>query len=173
MSPDATPAATIRPEAPEDAAAIRSVVTHAFGRADEAALVDALRGAGKTPVALVAIVDTRVVGHVLFSPVTLDGAPLGLGLAPLAVAPEVQHRGVGAALVRAGLAAVRDGGTRVVVVLGDPDYYRRFGFVAAESRRLRCEYDAPPGAFQVNELAPGALAGRSGLVRYAPEFAAV
>ena len=58
-------------------------------------------------------------------------------------------------------------------MLGDPDYYRRFGFVAAESHRLRCEYDAPPGAFQAIELAPGALAGRTGLVRYAPEFAAV
>ena len=173
MTERASSPAIVRPETSEDAAAVRDVETRAFDRADEAALVDALRGAGKATISLVAIVDGHVVGHVLFSPVTLDGAPLGLGLAPLAVAPEAQRRGVGAALVRAGLAEARAAGHGVVVVLGDPAYYRRFGFVAAEPRDLCSEYDAPPGSFQVAELVPGALAGRSGLVRYAPELAAV
>lgn len=171
---DETPQSpTVRDETPADAAAVRDVVTRAFGRADEAGLVDALRAAGKATVALVAVGDAAVVGHVLFSPVTLDGAPFGVGLAPLAVAPEAQRRGVGGALVLAGLARCRDGGHGIAVVLGDPDYYGRFGFVAAERHGIRSEYDVPPGAFQVLELRPGALAGLVGLVRYAPEFAAV
>jgi putative acetyltransferase len=176
----------VRPETPADAAAVRDVVTRAFGRADEARLVELLRAAGMATIALVAERDGRVVGHVLFSPVTLDGAPIGLGLAPLAVAPAVQRQGIGAALVRAGLAACRaacaaaDAGApgragasrpAAVVVLGSPAYYGRFGFVAAERHALRSEYDVPPGTFQVLELRPGALAGRSGLVRYADEFA--
>lgn len=173
MTERASCPAIVRPETPEDAAAVRDVETRAFDRAGEAALVDALRDAGKATVSLVATVDGRVVGHVLFSPVTLDGAPLGLGLAPLAVDPDVQRRGVGIALVRAGLDAARAAGHGVVVVLGDPAYYRRFGFVAAETRGLRSEYDAPPGSFQVTEVVAGALAGRSGLVLYAPEVAAV
>ena len=163
----------VRAETPGDVVAIRDVVTRAFGRAEEAALVDTLRDAGTVTLSLVAVVDERVVGHVLFSSVTLADAPFGVGLAPLAVAPEAQRRGIGEALVLAGLARCREAGHAVAVVLGDPDYYGRFGFVAAERHGLRCEYDVPPGAFRVLELVPRALAGRTGLVRYAAEFAAV
>ncbi|MEO6029980.1 MAG: N-acetyltransferase [Candidatus Binatia bacterium] len=161
----------VRDETPQDTDAVRNIVTRAFERPDEAALVDALRAAGKATLALVAEQDGRVVGHVLFSPVTLDGAPFGWGLAPLAVLPEEQGSGRGSALARAGLERCRASGVATVVVLGDPEYYRRFGFEAADRHGLRCEYDAPPDAFQVIALAPGALAGRTGLVRYAPEFA--
>jgi putative acetyltransferase len=111
---------------------------------------------------------------VLFSPVTLDAtAYAASGLAPLAVAPEAQRQGIGDALVRAGLARCRAAGHAWVVVLGNPKYYGRFGFVPAERYRITCEYDVPPGVFQIIELVPGALAGRAGLVRYAAEFAAV
>ncbi len=161
----------IRDEMPDDAAAIRDVVTAAFERPDEASLVDALRAAGKATLSLVAERDGRVVGHVLFSPVTLDDAPFGLGLAPLSVLPEEQYAGVGGALMRAGLERCRAAGVATIVVLGSPKYYGRFGFAAADTHGLQCEYDAPPGAFQVIALAPGALARRSGLVRYASEFA--
>jgi len=160
----------VRDETPQDADAVRNLVTRAFERPDEAALVDALRAAGKATLALVAERDGRVVGHVRFSPVTLEGAPFGWGLAPLAVLPEEQGTGVGRALARAGLERCRAAGVATVVVLGDPEYYRRFGFEAADPHGLRCEYDAPPGTFQVIALAPGALIGKTGLVRYVPEF---
>ncbi len=162
---------TIRDESPGDAAALHAVVAHAFERPDEARLVEALRAAGKATVSLVAERDGHVVGHVLFSPVTLDDAPFGVGLAPLAVLPEEQYAGIGSALTRAGLERCRADGVATVVVLGSPKYYGRFGFEAADAHDLKCEYDAPPGAFQVIALVPGALAGKSGLVRYASEFA--
>jgi putative acetyltransferase len=161
----------IRDEQPTDVAVIHDVVARAFERPDEARLVDALRAAGKATISLVAEDEGRVVGHVLFSPVTLAGAPFGSGLAPLAVAPEEQGRGIGGALIRAGLERCRAAGHAFVVVLGSPLYYGRFGFVPAERHELTCEYEAPPGAFQVIELVPGTLAGRIGLVRYATELA--
>jgi putative acetyltransferase len=163
----------IRDERPADAAAVRDVVTRAFERTAEASLVDLLRTAGKATCSLVAERDGGVVGHVLFSPVTLERAPFGWGLAPLAVAPDAQRTGVGGALVRAGLARARAAGVATVVVLGSPAYYGRFGFVAADRHRLTCEYDVPPGVFQVTALVPSALVERRGLVRYTDEFAAV
>ncbi len=163
----------VRDATSADAAAVRDVVTRAFERPGEAKLVELLHAAGKSLVALVAERDGHVVGHVLFSPVALAGAPLGSGLAPLAVAPELHDRGIGGVLVRAGLERCRTAGHAYVVVLGSPVYYGRFGFVPADRFGLGCEYDVPPGVFQVIELVPGALAGRSGLVRYAAEFATV
>lgn len=165
---------TIRDESPADAATIRDVVLRAFAQPAEADLVDALRRAGKATISLVAEVDGRVVGHVLFSPVTLaeaPHAPFASGLAPLAVAPEHQRTGIGSALVRAGLTRCRAAGHAYVVVLGSAAYYGRFGFVDAARYGLHSEYVVPPGVFQVIELAPGALLGRRGLVRYADEFA--
>lgn len=161
----------VRDEQQADVAAIHDVVARAFERPDEARLVEALRAAGKATISLVAEHEGRIVGHVLFSPVTLAGAPFASGLAPLAVAPEMQGRGCGGALVRAGLERCRAARHAFVVVLGSPAYYGRFGFVSAERHSLTCEYEPPPGAFQVIELASGALAGRAGLVRYAAEFA--
>lgn len=174
---------TVRDEAPADLDAVRAVVTRAFEQPAEASLVDALRKAGKATISLVAERDGRIVGHILFSPVTLAEAPHALfapapapfasGLAPLAVAPEEQKTGIGSALVRAGLARCRAAGHAFVVVLGSPAYYGRFGFVDAERHRLHSEYHVPPGVFQVLEIAPGALTGKSGLVRYAAEFEGV
>jgi putative acetyltransferase len=164
---------TIRPEHDGDAAAIRRVHRAAFPTAAEARLVDRLRAAGHARVSRVAESDGRVVGHILFSPVTIDGSRdggEGLGLAPLAVAPPHQRRGIGAALVRDGLAACRHAGRPFVVVLGDPAYYARFGFARAAAAGLDNEYGADE-AFMVLELRPGALPAAGGLVRYAPAFA--
>ena len=169
----------VRAEAPGDVAAIRAVVTAAFGRADEAELVDALRLNGAITLSLVAEDAGRIVGHVLFSPVTIvasagDVLPLrAVGLAPLAVLPASERRGVGGALVRAGLACCRDADFAVVVVLGDPEYYSRFGFVDARRHDLGCEYKAPPGAFQVVEFRPGTLLGEPAIAQYREEFANV
>jgi putative acetyltransferase len=155
---------------------VREVNELAFEQPAEARLVDALRAVARPTVSLVAVDDGRVVGHIFFSPVTIEG-PQGvstaMGLAPMAVRPGRQNAGIGAALVREGLAACATLGERVVVVLGHPHYYPRFGFVPAATQGLSCEYPVPDEVFMVTELAPGALRGRAGLVKYHPEFARV
>jgi putative acetyltransferase len=161
----------VRPERPGDEPAIRAVHERAFGRPQEGALVDALRAAGAHVVSLMAEDDGVVVGHVLFSPVGVEVGDPGLGLGPVGVVPDRQGLGLGSLLVHRGLAECRGRGHEVVVVLGAPGFYRRFGFVPASMHGLRSEYDVPVEAFMVAELVPCALAGRRGLVRYRPEFA--
>ncbi|MBD9629226.1 GNAT family N-acetyltransferase [Pseudomonas sp. PDM19] len=124
----------IRRERPEDVAVIAEVTTAAFAVAEhrsgtEGAIVDALRTAGALSVSLVATLEGEVVGHVAFSPVTLDGADLGwYGLGPVSVRPDLHGRGIGAVLIRAGLERLNALGAKGCVVLGDPAYYPRFGF---------------------------------------------
>lgn len=144
----------------------------AFGHADEARLVESLTRRARPLLSLVAESGGAIAGHILFTPVTLDGfAELLMGLAPMAVAPDKQRCGIGSALVRAGLDGCRSLGAAAVVVLGHPGYYPRFGFVPATRFGLRCEYDAPAEAFMALELRPHALAGAGGSVRYHPAFA--
>lgn len=166
----------IRPEGPADIAAVSAVERAAFGRAEEAELVDRLRAAVRPHVSLVAAVGAEVVGHIFFSPVSIAAAPpdlMPMGLAPMAVLPGRQRAGIGGALIRGGLDACRELGARAVVVLGHVEYYPRFGFVPAVRFGLRCEYAVPDEAFMALELRPGALSGVTGLVRYAPQFAGV
>lgn len=163
----------IRHEQPGDIDSIRRVVELAFGRTDEARLVDALRDNNKFMLSLVALIDDRVVGHILFTPVTIDSGDQSfdaIGLAPLAVLPELQSKGIGSALTRAGLEELRRAGHECVVVLGHPDYYPRFGFVPASRYGIKCEYDVADEVFMLQELRQGALAGRTGTVHYQPEF---
>ncbi len=170
------PLPTVRPETADDIEAVRRVNELAFGRGEEAALVDALRASDAPRVSLVAVEGGRVVGHIFFSPVAVgeEEPPVAaLGLAPMAVLPGWQRSGVGSLLVREGLKESLRAGYKVVVVLGHPEYYPRFGFVKAATRGLSCEYDVPEEAFMVLELEPGALGGRRGVVRYRPEFGAV
>jgi putative acetyltransferase len=161
----------IRTERPTDAAAVRAVVAAAFPTALEAALVDGLRATGRLAISLVAEMEGEVIGHIAFSPVTAGPAKDGLGLAPLAVHPSHQRQGIGVGLVRAGLEACRGAGCGFVVVLGDPDYYRRCGFAPAANWQLTDEYGGGP-AFQAIELREGACPIGPQLVQYAPEFAA-
>ncbi|MBI3992747.1 MAG: N-acetyltransferase [Candidatus Lambdaproteobacteria bacterium] len=164
---------SIRDECPEDVSAIHHVNALAFGQPQEAALVDALRRAGAVLLSLVAVEDGAIVGHILFSPVRVRGGGgefAAVGLAPMAVLPAWQRRGIGSALVRAGLARLRGMGQEAVVVLGHPAYYPRFGFRRASVFGLRWEHAAPDEAFMALELVAGSLAGRQGVVAYRPEF---
>ena len=174
-SPSAGDMTELRAERPEDAVAIRAVLATCFPTEAEARLVELLRAAGHLPVSLVAVGDEGLIGHVAFSPVTLERRAVvgrGVGLAPLAVLEAHRRRGVGAALVRAGLDACATAGFGWVVVLGDPAYYARFGFRPAADAGLRGEYGGGP-AFQVLELRSGSLPVAAGLVRSAPEFASL
>ena len=163
----------IREETTHDHRAIRRAVVAAFKGQLEADLVDTLRRHGKIAASLVATMGYSVVGHVLLTDVMLHGpglAPRGAGLAPLAVRPAVQRRGIGSQLMQAAIARARSAGYGFMVLLGDPAYYRRFGFRTAATLGLACDFEAPEEAFMALELAPGALGGASGLVRYEPEF---
>lgn len=174
--PNFTPI-VLRRERPEDIPAIHALNLSAFGGPGEAKVVDLLRErcSDSDFVSVVAEMAGRVVGQVLFTPVTLraeDGRTLdGMGLAPLAVLPEAQNQGIGSILCRAGLEEIESSGAPFVVVLGSPAYYSRFGFEPAQQYQLRCTYgDVPPGAFMVKVFHPQQMQGLSGVVHYQPEF---
>jgi putative acetyltransferase len=163
----------IRSERPADWQEIRAVNLAAFDTSTEADLVDALRRYAEPIISLVAEDDGHLIGHILFSPVTLTGhSALTLaGLAPMAVVPDRQRHGVGSALVQRGLEQCRQSGVEAVVVLGHAEYYPRFGFTPASRFGLRCEYDVPENVFMALELVSDALTGHSGTIRYHPVFA--
>jgi putative acetyltransferase len=164
----------IRRETQADIDSIHEVNRQAFGREDEARLVDLLRDGGYGRLSLVAVLDGAIVGHILFSdlPVVTDrGIVPALSLAPLAVSPAHQRRGIGSQLVREGLATCRNARHRLVIVLGHPAFYPRFGFSAKLAERLRSPYSGP--SFMALELVNGALDGVIGEVRYPPPFDAV
>jgi putative acetyltransferase len=118
----------------------------------------------------------QVVGHIFFSPVLIEtenSSFTAMGLAPMAVLPEFQKQAIGSQLVRRGLDECCRLGHDIVVVVGHPEYYPRFGFVPGKAKGLSCEYPVPDEVFMVVELNEGALAGRGGLVKYRPEFGSV
>jgi len=159
----------IRTEKPGDHLDTAAVIESAFGRPDEARLVAKLREAGELTISLVAEHEGRIVGHVAFSPIIVDASMHGLGLAPLAVIPEFQRRGIGGRLVLRGVEAAQHAGYDFLVVLGDPHYYGRFGFAAAAAWGLIDDFGGGE-AFQVLALRDGGVPRGAGLVRYAPEF---
>jgi putative acetyltransferase len=164
----------IRAEQPGDVAAIHRVHAAAFPTAAEARLVDALRDAGRLTVSLVALKGDEIAAHIAF-PVEIGsgaGPVPGVGLAPLAVLPEHHRKGIGSRLVCEGLTACKSGGIGFVVVLGDPAYYHRFGFSHARDYGLSNKYGALE-EFMVLVLSPDYLPSHAGLIKYAPEFAAL
>jgi putative acetyltransferase len=164
----------IRSEEPADVSGIRAVNLAAFETKAEADLVDSLREHARPIISLVAEDSGVIVGHILFSPVTLDGKPIQMtGLAPMAVVQASQRHGIGSALVGTGLDACKRNGVGAVVVLGHATYYPRFGFMPASRFGLRCHYDVPDEVFMVLELTPGVLHGRFGMIQYHPAFANV
>lgn len=163
----------IRPEQTSDCVIIHALIAAAFPTEAEANLVDALRRGEKLTASLVAVDNGEIVGHIAFSPVQLAGeTSRGVGLAPLAVAASHRKQGIAADLVQAGLNVCREMGYRWCVVLGEPSYYRRFGFSAGPAAGLRDEYGGGD-AFQVLPLHPDGIPKISGTVRYAEQFNAL
>lgn len=163
----------IRPEKPEDIESIRNINRQAFGQENESKLVDKLRDRGVLTISLVAVQDGEVVGHSAFSPVVVESETSGftaIALAPMAVLPAHQQKGIGSQLVRAGLEECRRLGHEIVFLVGHPDYYPRFGFVPAKPKGVDCEFEVPEEAWMILELREGALAGRRGVVKFEPEF---
>ena len=162
----------VRVEEQKDRASVRAVNLSAFETETEANLVDTLRVQAYPLVSLVAEEGSEVIGHIMFSPVSLPGHPelKIMGLAPMAVAPMHQRRGAGTALVRAGLEQCKKLGFGAVVVLGHPAYYPRFGFQPSAHFGISCEYEVAEEAFMLLELQPGFLQGASGTVRFHEAF---
>jgi putative acetyltransferase len=165
------PAFNLRPERHDDAVPVRAVLASAFGGSTEADLIDRLRADGELVLALVAErANAAIAGYVAFPRLWIESAGLRLaatGLAPLAVAPDIQGHGAGSILVRRGIALLAQRGEQLVFVLGDPGYYTRFGFDAAAASRFKSPYDGPH--FMVLRLTPAAP--REGIVRYPSAFA--
>ena len=162
----------IRAEIRDDVPLVHELNALAFPTEAEADLVDALRDNAQPAVSLVAEQDNTIVGHIMFTPVELCGnsSLKIMGLAPMAVSPDQQKRGIGSQLVREGLDRCRDIGAGAVVVLGHPSYYPRFGFAPASARNIACEYDAPDEAFMMLELTAGYLSDAEGTIRYHDAF---
>lgn len=175
---DDTAAVIVRAENEGDSGAVRKLNKKAFGGNSESKLVDALRGSdGFIPaLSLVAEIAGRVVGYILFSPVEIrdgDKTVPALALAPMAVLPDCQERGIGTLLVKRGLEEAARLGHRIVVVVGHPGYYPRFGFVKAGEKGLRLPFECPDEVFMALELVPGALDGARGEIVYPREFSEV
>jgi putative acetyltransferase len=163
----------VRAATADDLDAIVDIHRAAFGRDAEADLVRRLVAAGRAAISLVAVDDEdTVLGHVLFSPVTIEEGDDGksLGLAPVAVHPDHQRQGLGHDLIEEGIGACFVQDARAVFVLGSPAYYTQFGFTKASVHDLHDAYEGG-NAFQVLPLTIDGLSGYRGRVNYAPEFA--
>jgi putative acetyltransferase len=175
MSPktDHSQSVTIREEAAADIVAIRAVNIRAFGQQQEANIVDTLRANGVVLLSLVATMNEQVVGHIMYSPISIGPDVAGAALAPMAVLPEYQRQGIGSNLVKSGNLRLKDAGCPAVIVVGHAEYYPRFGFVPASTRGIRCEWDVPDNAFMLLVLDEAKMRGVSGLAKYRDEFSTV
>ena len=159
--------ALVRPETPQDYDAIHEINTLAFGLDNEAVLTRGLRDGGYAILSLVAEVDGEPVGHCMFSRIKI-GETDALALAPVSVLPDHQKKGIGRQLIEHGLKECKDMGEERVTVLGNPDYYPRFGFTAELTKNI--EHDFPPHAYMAVELVPGSMQGVKGKAIYPPPF---
>jgi putative acetyltransferase len=158
-------------ESLQERSIVRAINQAAFGGLEEANLVDQLRGSEHSLISLVAEVDGSLAGHILFSRMWIDtsaGLVSAVALAPVAVRPDRQREGVGSRLIQHGLELLRDRGERIVIVVGHPGYYPRFGFSTEKAKFLHGPF--PSEAFMAMELSSGSLDGIGGSVVYPPAF---
>ena len=164
----------IRQERPEDIKDIRTVNERAFGCPEEANVIDKLRDKYDGLLSLVAIEKEKIVGHVLFSPATIEGEPgviKGMGLAPMAVLPEMQRQGIGTQLVKKGIEYLKGTQCPFIIVLGHPEYYPRFGFEIASPYGIKCQWEGVPDeAFMILWFDKSMMNRVSGIGRYKDEF---
>jgi putative acetyltransferase len=159
----------IREERAGDVAAIRDVNKRAFGQDLEGNIVDALRSNVAVLLSLVATLNSEVVGHIMYSPITV-GEVTGAALGPMAVLPGRQRQGIGSKLIKTGNRKLKDAGYPFIIVLGHPNYYPRFGFQPASTFGIKCEWNVPDGVFMLLVLDEAKMQGVSGLAKYRHEF---
>ncbi|ACK67333.1 GCN5-related N-acetyltransferase [Rippkaea orientalis PCC 8801] len=165
---------SFRAEQPSDRLGIRQIHQAAFGSNTEANIVGDLIERNCPRLSLVAVLDNQAIAHILFTPAiieTRDRLIEGMGLAPLAVLPEFQRQGIGSHLTTLGLETLKNRGEAFVIVLGDPDFYSRFGFIAASSYGIISEFDnIPDEAFRIRIFNQELLNSILGVAKYQPEF---
>jgi len=163
----------IREERPDDVAAVRELNRRAFGQDQESNIVDALRANGAALLSLVATLNDRVVGHIMYSPVSVGGNVKGAALGPMAVIPERQRLGIGSKLIEAGNQNLKNADCPFIIVVGHANYYPRFGFRPASEHGIKCEWDVPDDVFMLLVLDQVKMEGVSGLAKYRDEFSSV
>ena len=161
----------ITKEKPNEIQQIREINLQAFETKAEADLVDRLRDSGVPIISLVAEMDKKLVGHILFTPMTMNNYDIKIaGLAPMAVPPDYQNKGIGSALIEKGFEYCIEENYVAVAVLGHPNYYPKFGFVPSTRFDLISEYDVPKEVFMIKELVSNSLSKISGVIKYHEEF---
>jgi putative acetyltransferase len=162
----------IREEHPGDVTAVRDVNRRAFGQDREGNIVEALRSNGAALLSLVATLDGQVVGHIMYSPLSV-GDTQGAALGPMAVLPERQRQGIGPHLMDTGSRTLTEAGCPFIVVVGHAEYYPRFGFRPASAYGITCEWELPDDVFMAVILDAEKMRGVAGLARYRHEFSTV
>ncbi|MHC4265625.1 MAG: GNAT family N-acetyltransferase [Planctomycetota bacterium] len=163
----------IRQEQPEDIPAIRIINELAFGQPQEANIIDNLRENCPDVLSLVAVQEGQIIGHILFSPAVIENDEdqvHGMGLAPMAVIPDYQRKGVGSMLVTAGIEKIKQTSCPFIITLGHPEFYPCFGFERASIYGLKSQWEVPDEAFMVLILDTAVMSDVSGTVRYREEF---
>jgi putative acetyltransferase len=163
----------IREERSDDVIAVRELNRRAFGQDQEGNIVDALRANGAALLSLVATLEDRLVGHIMYSPAVIAGRVKGAALGPMAVLPEFQRQGIGSKLIEVGNLKLKDAGCPFIILVGHADYYPRFGFKRASEHGIKCEWDVPDDVFMLLVLDQTKMEGVSGLATYRQEFSTV
>jgi putative acetyltransferase len=163
----------VREEDPDDVAAVRDLNRRAFGQDQESNIVDALRANGAALLSLVATLNDRAVGHIMYSRAVIGGSVRGAALGPMAVLPEFQRQGIGSKLIEVGNRKLKEAGCPFIIVVGHADYYPRFGFRPASEHGIQCEWDVPDDVFMLLVLDQAKMASVSGSAKYRHEFSSV